>query len=75
MQTEKSQPSGQRIMPETRKPSFPVLSDYPFTLGLGFLGLHRNAGVRFYFSVKSNLYLKEKPLQIGIQIFEKAKFL
>ena len=29
LQTEKSQPSGQRIMTETRQTSFPVLSVYP----------------------------------------------
>ena len=30
MQSEKSQPSGQRIMPETRWTSFPALSVYPW---------------------------------------------
>ena len=38
MQTEKFQPKGTRIMPETDRPRF---RHYPFTLGLGFLGLQR----------------------------------
>ena len=38
MQIEKSQLSGQRIMPKLGKPRF---RHYPFTLGLGFLCLHR----------------------------------
>ena len=38
MQTEKSQPSGQQIMLETRQPS---LRHYTFTPGLGFLCLHQ----------------------------------
>ena len=36
MQTEKSQPEGKRIMPETR-----------FTEGLGFLGLHRRTMIDY----------------------------
>ena len=38
MQTEKSQPEGKRIKPETRFTEFPALSVHP---RVGFLGLHR----------------------------------
>ena len=38
MQTEKSQPEGKRIMPETRFTEYPALF---FDRGLEFLGLHR----------------------------------
>ena len=47
MQTEKSQPSGQQIMPEMRFTEFPALSVdprvgiFPFNLRLEFLSLHR----------------------------------
>ena len=37
METEKSQPSGQRIMPETRQTSFPALSVHPW------VGISRSA--------------------------------
>ena len=39
MQTEKSQPSGHA----RRKLGKPRILHYPFTLGLGFLGLHRTS--------------------------------
>ena len=38
MQTQKSQPFGQRIMRKLGKPRF---RHYPFILGLGFLGMHQ----------------------------------
>ena len=56
MQTEKFQPEGKRIMPETRFTEFPKFSvdpraglsqsassfrNFPLGRGLGFLGLHR----------------------------------
>ena len=46
MQTEKSQPEGKRIMPETRFTSFPALSVDP---SLGFLGLHRRPMMDYFF--------------------------
>ena len=41
MQTEKSQPQGERIMPETRFIEF-------LTRGMGFLGLHRRPVIDFF---------------------------
>ena len=50
MQTDKSQPSGQRIMPETSKPRNPQprFQHNPLTRGLGFLGLHLLPRFRHY---------------------------
>ena len=45
MQTEKSQPSGERIMSETKYPSF---RHYPLTRGLGFLDLHRRPMIDYF---------------------------
>ena len=44
MQTEKSQPSGQRIVPETGKSRY---RHYPFILGFEFLGLLRRPMLDF----------------------------
>ena len=51
MQTEKSQPSGQRIMPETRLTSFPALSVNPL---VGILRSASETDDKFYLSKKAN---------------------
>ena len=58
MQTEKSQPEGKRIMPETRFTDFPALSVDP---KVGILGLHRRPMLDYFsylLSEKSTVYKK-----------------
>ena len=45
IQTEKSEPEGKRIMPQTR---FIEFSAFPLTRGLGFLCLHRRPMFDFF---------------------------
>ena len=53
MQTEKSQSAGQRIMPETRKTSFPTLSVFP---RVWISGSASETDDRFYLSHFSDTY-------------------
>ena len=48
VQTEKSQPLGQQMMPETGRTSFPALSVYP---GVGISNSALGTNVRFYLSL------------------------
>ena len=74
MQAEKSQPSGQRTMPETRLTSFPALSVY---LRVGISRSPSRTNDRFYFSY---LFKWGWPLCISIcfpgkQCLPKGEFL
>ena len=63
VQTEKSQPEGKRIMPETRFTCFPTLS---VDLRIGIFGLHRRPMIDYFSytyhwkicSFKKNIYTK-----------------
>ena len=51
MQTDKSQPEGKRIIPETRFTEFPALS---VDQGLGFLGLHWRLMIDYFSYLKQS---------------------
>ena len=71
MQIEKSQPSGQRILPETRLASFPALSVNP-RVGISLSAF--KADVRFYLSRLSIPYIPSHSVLESLRtMFESLK--